>query len=716
MGHTEAGSALTWHEIKRSKSRLQRIGLQQLLNLWQNAKERQNDPWLWGDETEGLLISFDDRHEHVEAWLHADQLLEQLSSNIDSSCAFSPEYTLCQLETIAGRPWTMESKGIMNVEDNMKLRKGLIQQHLGSATSFLTTTVCPILAYCSGQFREDESSKSLVDRLLSPQSRHQALFKNTCLRRDQDVKVDVPVYRDQKTLCYSRKTKCWTDLQGLEDSKDGSASKLRISLDPIVCLPHGCSLQVTMQLQDIGEARRLHDQLIPLAPIMLALTAATTIWDGVLADSDVRWNLFGDCVDDRNADEVGDTLLQSQKSEQIRSRWSSNNMFMSEDHRLLDRYNDMPLVIDDEVKQQLFDSGMDHRLADHFAHLFARDPLVIFSRDAEMDRHKSTAVFEAIQSTTYPTVRFKAPPSPQSDIGWRVEFRPMEVQMTDFENAAFAVFMMLLSRTILHFDLNLYMPISTVDENMEKAHGPDSINHQRFNFRANPLLGSRLHPTEVISGPEIPTATQDTGQSDPDPDSIAECLGPNDSESSSTAGTLSSTTSFSSISSSTTSSTHPPVTSKRAFPNVEPVEDRSRKRSRTTNNICINSPEGSNAPEINDKEEFPPQTIAALINGDLSLSSPPLFPGFIPLIQRYLDEIDTLDRPARAKVDEYLGLISARASGRAWTAAKWQREFVMGHGEYRGDSIVGGKVMYDLLNAVKTMQDSRDVGGKMFDF
>lgn len=390
---------------------------------------------------------------------------------------------------------------------------------------------------------------------------------------------------------------------------------------------------------------------------------------------------------------------------------------MSEDHQLLDRYNNARLVIDHEAKQQLLDSGMDHRLADHFAHLFARDPLVIFSRDAEMDRPESTAVFQAIQSTTYPTVRFKAPPSPRSDIGWRVEFRPMEVQMTDFENAAFAIFVMLLSRTILHFDLNLYMPISTVDENMEKAHGRDSINHQRFNFRANPLLGSRLHATEVKSGPEIPTAAQDTAQSDPDPDSIAECLGPKDSDSSSTAGTLSGTTSFSSISSSTTPSAHPPVTSKRALPNIEPVEDHSRKRPRTTNNICINSPEGSSAAESNEDEEFPPQTIAALINGDLCPSSRPTpFPGFIPLIQRYLDEIDTLDRPARAKVDEYLGLISARASGRAWTAAKWQREFVTGHGEYRGDSIVGGKVMYDLLNAVKAMQGSREVGGKMFDF
>ena len=38
----------------------------------------------------------------------------------------------------------------------------------------------------------------------------------------------------------------------------------------------------------------------------------------------------------------------------------------------------------------------------------------------------------------------------------------MEVQVTDFENAAFAVFTVLLSRAILHFNLNLYVPISKV--------------------------------------------------------------------------------------------------------------------------------------------------------------------------------------------------------------------------------------------------------------
>ena len=58
-------------------------------------------------------------------------------------------------------------------------------------------------------------------------------------------------------------------------------------------------------------------------------------------------------------------------------------------------------------------------------------------------------------------MRFKPPP-PHSNIGWRVEFRSMEIQLTDKENAAFAVFVVLLTRTILKFDLNFYIPLSKV--------------------------------------------------------------------------------------------------------------------------------------------------------------------------------------------------------------------------------------------------------------
>lgn len=38
----------------------------------------------------------------------------------------------------------------------------------------------------------------------------------------------------------------------------------------------------------------------------------------------------------------------------------------------------------------------------------------------------------------------------------------MEVQITDFENAAYTVFVALLSRAIMFLDLNLYIPISKV--------------------------------------------------------------------------------------------------------------------------------------------------------------------------------------------------------------------------------------------------------------
>jgi len=59
----------------------------------------------------------------------------------------------------------------------------------------------------------------------------------------------------------------------------------------------------------------------------------------------------------------------------------------------------------------------------------------------------------------------------------------MEVQLTDFENAAFVVFVILLTRIILAFDLTLYIPLSKVDENMRRAHQRDGVLKEKFYFR-----------------------------------------------------------------------------------------------------------------------------------------------------------------------------------------------------------------------------------------
>ena len=74
--------------------------------------------------------------------------------------------------------------------------------------------------------------------------------------------------------------------------------------------------------------------------------------------------------------------------------------------------------------------------------------------------------------------RFKPPP-PNSRIGWRVEFRPTECQLTDFENAALTVFVVMLTRVILSYNLNMLIPISKVDENIKRAQKRDAVLNQR---------------------------------------------------------------------------------------------------------------------------------------------------------------------------------------------------------------------------------------------
>ena len=102
----------------------------------------------------------------------------------------------------------------------------------------------------------------------------------------------------------------------------------------------------------------------------------------------------------------------------------------------------------------------------------------------------------------------------------------MEVQLTDFENAAFAAFIVLLSRAILHFNLNLYIPISKVrvsshpicrpprltpsvicrqvDENMARAQRRDAVRSQKFYFRKDVFPSASSHPSRSSSIPSSP--------------------------------------------------------------------------------------------------------------------------------------------------------------------------------------------------------------------
>jgi len=166
----------------------------------------------------------------------------------------------------------------------------------------------------------------------------------------------------------------------------------------------------------------------------------------------------------------------------------------------LPEYDDTDAPINEEAYEALIAGGIDEMMARHVAWMYSRDPLVIYREKLEQDVTTSSDHYENIQSTNWNSVRFKLPP-PGSDIGWRVEFRTPELQLTDFENAAFSIFTVLLSRVIIAFNLNLYVPMSKNDANMETAHEEDAVNKGRFFFRkqiikpSEPLAVQLYHST-----------------------------------------------------------------------------------------------------------------------------------------------------------------------------------------------------------------------------
>lgn len=332
-------------------------------------------------------------------------------------------------------------------------------------------------------------SQFVPDEIANPHIRFPTLAANIRSRRGRKVEINVPVFRDTNTIWPFKDPTVNYDLHNWPEDSDvrnGAAKENHIYMDAMAFGMGSCCLQITFQAKNISEGRKMYDQLSPLGPILLALTAATPIYKGILADTDVRWNQISAAVDDRTPEELGEAPLKENRWRIPKSRYASNSTYISEDPRLRREYHDPNLIVDQALKQRLVDGGMDDLLATHFAHLFIRDPIVIFNEDLKSLDINAADHFENLQSTNWQHMRFKPPP-PGSETGWRVEFRPMEIQLTDFENAAFSVFIVLVTRAILSFDLNLYIPVTATSENMQTAHIRDAVNSCRFHFRRDPF-------------------------------------------------------------------------------------------------------------------------------------------------------------------------------------------------------------------------------------
>jgi len=220
---------------------------------------------------------------------------------------------------------------------------------------------------------------------------------------------------------------------------------------------------------------------------LVPLTAASPIYKGKLSEWDHRWYSICGSVDCRKPEE------RDEHSEQYipKSRYGSISFYISDREECKDEYNDLKFPINntiadyarEEAKKQ--NVNIDERMINQLGFLFLRDPMSIFADQIYVDDTNTTKHFENLQSTNWNSVRFKPPPSYDSEVGWRVELRTAESGITPEENVAYTMFSLLMVKAILKYNLNFYIPISKVDENFARGHKMDSILKEKFWFRKN---------------------------------------------------------------------------------------------------------------------------------------------------------------------------------------------------------------------------------------
>ncbi|CBN79467.1 Glutamate cysteine ligase [Ectocarpus siliculosus] len=469
------------------------------------------------------IFKVDPEAKTVKLSLRGAEILKELDEKEKNSlhrlegCTWHPEYGSWMVEATPRGPFSGYAADLVRVERNMRLRRKRILSVLRPGEVAPTMTCFPLMGVgdfvassavppSASDSSERPSSRWHVrgpvansayipDVVINPHPRFGALTKNIRARRGNNVDIRIPLFRDENTPEFhggeaalppppgaAPPAACPINpTQGLE-----KAHGPHVHMDAMAFGMGCCCLQVTFQARDVDESRYMYDQLAVLSPVMLALTAATPILKGRLVDTDVRWDTIATSVDDRTPAERGlldadpaakeaardPSMVGDGVARLYKSRYDSISSYLHYCKRreenpmhVLETYNDIPCEVDKGAESFLVENGVDRALAFHVAHLFARDPLVIFDGAVEeVDDTTATEHFENIQSTNWQTVRWKPPPPRENEdsprIGWRTEFRSMEMQTTDAENAAFTVFVVLVTRVILAFDLNLYIPLS----------------------------------------------------------------------------------------------------------------------------------------------------------------------------------------------------------------------------------------------------------------
>ena len=436
MGLLTVGKPLTSEQMKDKSKYIREHGVKQFLNIWKKWKDIDNDELRFGDEIEyGLFYLNGDENDEsrkVQLSVRGTEIRESLNkleiecSHESEGATWHPEFGAWMIESTPSRPYTNYASDLIRVERNMIVRRRRLNSLLEDNEVAPTMVNFPMLG--TKDFIRDPKpfnsphSKSIFvpDYIINPHPRFAALVENIREHRGSKVKMGVPLYQDEFTEEY----------QSFKEFDDkNNEVKPSIYMDAMAFGMGMSCLQVTFQARNIQESRYMYDQLTVLAPIMLAITAASPIFKGRLANIDARWDIIANSVDCRNPVERGEQkdeeTVEKYKDSRVagngtqyisKSRYDSVSRYIYYDPtcdatKTLEKYNDLNIPYDEEIKNTLEEGGVDSVLATHIAQLFTRDPLVAFEGLVEeLNDNEVTDHFESIQSTNWQTCRWKPPP------------------------------------------------------------------------------------------------------------------------------------------------------------------------------------------------------------------------------------------------------------------------------------------------------------------
>jgi glutamate--cysteine ligase catalytic subunit len=364
MGLLTTGEPLDWPETKKHAHVVRRRGVEQFIKLYKAYKSRDLDSFKYGDEVEYSLVKFDHKETRVYCLLKAQQVLAKLmhsSKHEDGSSKpetlWSPEFANFMVEGLPGRPYGDNVNCISDIEANMAKRRALVQELLDANEYCMTFSTFPLLG-CpdfTWPHHVPTPGRGITNSMFFPDQavfqghpRYAASLINNRERRQVRNGSHIPVFVDERTPRPFRDTYAQYAACDEQTAAHGAAKADHIYLEGIGA---SCScLQMTFQAKNLEEARRLYDQLAPVTPIMLALSASSPIWRGHLSEIDCRWRVISESLDDRTAEEKGHAPLVesgSGKSRRIfKSRYDSVDCYLSEEGA---QFNDIEIVRDEEA-------------------------------------------------------------------------------------------------------------------------------------------------------------------------------------------------------------------------------------------------------------------------------------------------------------------------------------------------------------------------------